>query len=63
MRILQAIAGGEFGGAEAFFVRLVLGLGRAGLEQRVVIRTNQRRAASLQAGDVKALELAFGDPV
>ncbi|HJN23499.1 MAG TPA: glycosyltransferase [Rhodospirillales bacterium] len=60
MRILQAIAGGEFGGAEAFFVRLVLGLGRAGLEQRVVIRTNQRRAASLQAGDVKALELAFG---
>ncbi len=60
MRLLQVMAGGEFGGAEAFFIRLVLGLDRAGQEQRVVIRKHPRRAAVLQAGGVETLELAFG---
>ena len=32
LRLLQAIAGGEHGGAEAFFVRLTLALARAGVE-------------------------------
>lgn len=60
MRILQVMAGAEFGGAEAFFTRLALGLHRAGLEQRVVIRTNPRRTAVLRQGGVEPVELSFG---
>ena len=60
MRVLQAIAGAEAGGAEEFFVRLVLALRRAGLEQRVVIRRHSRRAAQLAAGGVAPVELPFG---
>jgi glycosyltransferase involved in cell wall biosynthesis len=60
MRVLQAMAGAEYGGAEAFFVRMVLALGRAGLEQQVVIRRNERRAATLADGGIEPLELAFG---
>lgn len=60
MRVLQAMAGAEFGGAEAFFVRLVIGLHKAGLDQRVVIRKNPRRAALLRAAGVETVELNFG---
>ncbi|MEO5337310.1 MAG: glycosyltransferase [Magnetospirillum sp. WYHS-4] len=60
MRVLQAMAGAEFGGAEAFFVRLVLALHRAGLEQKVVIRENPRRAAALRAGGIEPVQLPFG---
>lgn len=60
MRVLQAIAGAEAGGAEEFFVRLALAFHRAGLEQRVVIRDNHRRAAQLAAGGLTPLELPFG---
>ena len=38
------MAGAEFGGAEAFFVRLAIALGRTDIEQRVVIRANPARA-------------------
>ncbi|MCC6471610.1 MAG: glycosyltransferase, partial [Alphaproteobacteria bacterium] len=34
-RLFQAMAGAAQGGAEAFFERLALALGRAGVEQRV----------------------------
>jgi len=60
MRVLQAMAGAETGGAEEFFVRLVLALKRAGLDQRVVIRRDPRRAAQLEAGGVTPVELSFG---
>lgn len=60
MRVLQAMAGAEFGGAEAFFTRLVLALGRAGLDQRVIIRRNPARAEALKAGGIEPVELAFG---
>ena len=63
MRVLQAIAGAEFGGAEAFFTRLVLSLSRAGLDQRVVIRRNAARAEVLKAGGIEPVELAFGGPL
>ncbi len=63
MRVLQAIAGAEFGGAEAFFTRLVLSLSRAGLDQRVVIRRNSARAKVLKAGGIEPVELAFGGPL
>ncbi len=60
MRVLQAMAGAEFGGAEAFFTRLVLALKRAGLDQRVVIRNNPARAGALRSGGIEPMELAFG---
>ena len=63
MRVLQAMAGGEYGGAEAFFTRLVLALDRAGLEQRVAIRRHPRRAAILGAGGVEPVQLPFGSPL
>ncbi len=63
MRVLQAMAGAEFGGAEAFFTRLVLGLHRAGLEQRVIIRRDRRRSETLRAGGVEPVELRFGGPL
>ncbi len=63
MRVLQAMAGGEYGGAEAFFTRLALALARAGVEQRLVIRRHPHRAAILNAGGVEPLELPFGGPL
>jgi len=64
MRILQVMAGARYGGAEAFFVRLVQALERAGLEagidQRVIIRENEERAELLRAGGVEPIQLPFG---
>ena len=60
MRVLQAIAGAEHGGAEAFFERLAPALFRAGLEQRVLIRANMERAGVLRAGGIEPAQLAFG---
>ncbi len=60
MRVLQAMAGAEFGGAEAFFTRLVLALHRAGLDQRVVIRNHPARAQALKSGGIEPVELTFG---
>lgn len=60
MRVLQAMAGAEYGGAEAFFVRLATGLHRAGLEQHLLIRSHPRRAASLRAAGLTVTEAPFG---
>lgn len=60
MRLLQAMAGGRHGGAEAFFVRLAISLQRAGEDQRVVIRRDDDRAAALRRGGIEPLELPFG---
>lgn len=62
MKVLQCMAGAQFGGAEAFFTRLVMALGRAGLEQRVVIRGDAKRAATLRASGLEPDELRFGGP-
>jgi glycosyltransferase involved in cell wall biosynthesis len=59
-RLLQAIAGARYGGAEAFFVRLAAALQRAGEPQRVLIRRNSGRAQSLRAAGVAVSELGFG---
>ena len=57
---MQVMAGAEYGGAEAFFVRLACGLHRAGLDQRVVIRRNPDRAATLREAGLNPVELPFG---
>jgi glycosyltransferase involved in cell wall biosynthesis len=58
--VLQAMAGAPHGGAEAFFVRLVAALNRAGLAQRIVIRRDAARAAALRKAGLEPLELGFG---
>ncbi len=60
MRVFQAMAGAEFGGAEAFFVRLAIAFAKAGLEQKVAIRINEKRAQILRAGGVDTSEFRFG---
>jgi glycosyltransferase involved in cell wall biosynthesis len=61
-RLLQAIAGARYGGAEAFFVRLATALNRAGETQRVLIRRDPVRSQILRAAGVGVAELAFGGP-
>lgn len=60
MKLLQAMAGAPFGGAEAFFTRLATAFARAGVEQRVVIRRDAVRAKQLREGGVDPIELSFG---
>jgi glycosyltransferase involved in cell wall biosynthesis len=59
-RLLQAMAGARYGGAETFFVRLAAGLQRAGESQRVLIRRDPCRAQRLREAGVPVVELAFG---
>jgi len=60
MRIMQVMAGAEFGGAEAFFTRLAVAMQKTEVEQRVVIRENRARARTLKEGNVDPLQLSFG---
>ena len=60
MRVLQAMAGAAHGGAETYFVDMVTALHRAGLDQKVVIRTNPERAAILREAGIEPYELPFG---
>ncbi len=59
-RILQAIAGARHGGAEAFFVRLVTALQRAGEIQRILMRRDPVRSQSLSEAGIAIAELRFG---
>ncbi len=59
-RVLQAMAGAQVGGAEAFFERLVPALHRAGVPQRVLTRTNPLREAALAAAGIEPVLLPFG---
>ncbi len=60
MRIMQVMAGAEFGGAEAFFTRLVTGLAAHGLEQNVLIRPNKAREDTLKKAGIEPVLLKFG---
>ena len=59
-RLLQAMAGAKHGGAEAFFERLTIALGRAGEEQKIVIRHDAAREARLRQAGLEPMELPFG---
>lgn len=54
------MAGAQHGGAEAFFLRLVSALFRAGVEERVVMRPNKDRFGGLNKLGLQPLELPFG---
>ena len=60
MRVAQIMAGAQYGGAETFFIRLTLALRRAGLDQKVIIRTHANRVESLRRGGIEPLEAKFG---
>jgi glycosyltransferase involved in cell wall biosynthesis len=59
-RVLQALAGAEHGGAEAFFDRLVGALARAGVTQHVLTRDHPARLARLRAAGLAPVALRFG---
>jgi len=59
-RVLQVMAGARHGGAEAFFVRLVVALARAGVPQAAAIRTAPERRRALDAAGVAVTEMRFG---
>ncbi|MBV9826875.1 MAG: glycosyltransferase [Alphaproteobacteria bacterium] len=58
-RLLQAIAGAPYGGAETFFVRLVSALQRAGEDQQVLIRRDPNRSRRLREAGLQVTELGF----
>lgn len=60
MRILHAIAGGEVGGAEAFFVRLAGAMHRAGVAESLVMRAEPRRVRALESHGLKPVAAPFG---
>lgn len=57
------MAGAAYGGAEAFFARLVPSLQQAGVFQHAVIRRHSERAAALEAAGVPTTQLRFGGPL
>lgn len=63
MRLLQAMAGAEFGGAEAFFTRLAVAFNRVGLEQKIILRRNAERVTTLQRASIEPVQLPFGGPL
>ena len=60
MKVLQVMAGAEYGGAEEFFTRLTIALHKTSIEQRVVIRRNEARARRFVEGGVEPHQLKFG---
>lgn len=60
MRVLQAMAGAEAGGAETFFMRLALGLKDHGIEQHFVIRPDPRREEALRTAGMPVQTAPYG---
>ena len=60
MKIMQTMAGGQFGGAEEFFLRLVAAFNARGVSQSVVVRPNKARGRKLRDAGVNPVELPFG---
>jgi glycosyltransferase involved in cell wall biosynthesis len=62
MRVMQIMAGGAHGGAEAFYERLTLALHHNGLPERAIIRRDRARAFRLSREGVPVTQLPFGGP-
>ncbi len=58
--VFQVMAGAATGGAEGFFERLTIALHRSGLQQKLFIRTNPKRATLLRDSGLEVVELPFG---
>jgi glycosyltransferase involved in cell wall biosynthesis len=59
-KALQVMAGAAVGGAEEFFMRLVPALARAGVEQRVALRTHDTREAIFKSAGIQTVAAKFG---
>lgn len=59
MRLLQIMVGAEHGGAEEYFVRLAIALGRRDINQRIIIRNNKDRASRLQQAGIQPHQFVF----
>ena len=59
LSVLQIMAGAKVGGAEAFFVRLVQSLARAGVEQHAIIRHHATRRIALRKENIPVQEVGF----
>ena len=59
MRLLQVMAGAQYGGAEEFFVRLALAFKQETIDQHVVIRGHSGRENKLRQGGVSIDTLPF----
>ena len=60
VRLMQVMAGGSRGGAEAFFERLAVALEAPDLQQQLAIRRDPDRTARLRAAGLQVSEHAFG---
>ncbi len=60
MKVLQCMSGAQYGGAEAFFTRLVIALDRAGVQQRVAIRDHEVRTRKLREAGIEPDLLRYG---
>ncbi len=60
MRVLHAMAGGEQGGAEEFFLRLCRALAARDIEQRALIRPHAGRETALRDAGIETATASFG---
>lgn len=60
MKVVQTLAGAQHGGAETFFMDVVRGLHREGLDQLVIIRPDEKRIKSLESDGIAYKTLPFG---
>ena len=64
LRVVQALAGAEFGGAENFYTRLVCAMAdEPGVEQTAFTRDNPARVAQLRDAGVPVQTFRFGGPL
>ena len=59
-KVLQVMAGGDIGGAEEFFMRLVPALTNAGTKQRVILRRHEQRQELLNNLAIPITTCRFG---
>ena len=59
IRLVQILIGEAWGGAERFYVKLANALQNRGVQQKVIILRDEKRAADLRAGGCDVLELDF----
>ena len=59
MKVLQVMAGDTHGGAENFFMRLVIALSQAGLEQEVILKPHPSREKNLEDQNIPVTTASF----
>src|SRR5690606_10560356 len=63
MSVLHLLGTAGEGGAETYFLDLVTGLARAGVDQAAALRAHPRRQAELEAAGVRTAVFRFGGPL